>query len=128
MAEAIKEGIEEQGENAILKSVEEATLDDVKESKAVVLGSPAMGQEELAEEMDVFVKKIEEAGIKDKVVGVFGSYNWGNGEWLRDFVKRLKDDGFKVVDEGLKIQLSPDQQGLKMCREYGKMILEKLKS
>ena len=126
MANAIKEGIEQEGENVLLKPVEEALLDDVKDAKALVLGSPSMGAEELAEEMDEFLKRVEDAGIRDKIAGAFGSYDWGEGEWMEDFIKRLKEDGFNVIGDGLIINLTPDEEGLEKCKEYGKEILESL--
>ncbi len=127
MAEAIKEGIGQDGGDVLLKPVEQASLSDVKDAKALIVGSPSMGAEELAEEMDVFLKQVEAAGIRDKVAGAFGSYDWGDGEWMEDFVKRLKEDGFSVVGDGLIINLTPDEEGLEKCREYGKEILENLR-
>ncbi len=126
MAKAIKNGIELEGGDVLLKSVDEAKLDDVKEAKAIIFGSPSMGQEVLADEMEDFVSQIEEAGVKGKVAGAFGSYDWGDGEWMRNFIKRLKDDGFEVVGDGLIINLIPDEEGLQKCREYGKTILKKV--
>jgi len=127
MAKAIKEGIESSGGVALLKSVENAGLDDIKDAKAIVLGSPAMGAEELSEEMESFVSKMEKEGIKDKVAGAFGSYGWGDGQWMRDFVDRLRNDGFGVVGDGLMINSTPDEEGLERCREYGRMILKEIK-
>ena len=127
MAEAIKEGIEQGGGDVLLKQVEQVSLDDVKDVKALILGSPSMGAEELAEEMDEFLKQIEDAGIKDKIAGAFGSYDWGDGEWMEGFISRLKEDGFNVVGDGLIINLTPDEEGLEKCRAYGKEILESLR-
>ena len=127
MANAIREGIEQEGGNVSLKPVEEASLDDVKDAKALVLGSPSMGAEELAEEMDEFLKRIEDAGVRDKIAGAFGSYDWGDGEWMGDFVNRLEEDGFNVIGDGLIVNLAPDEEGLEKCREYGKEILEKIR-
>ena len=126
MAKAIKEGIESGGKDVLLESVENAKLDDIKDAKAIVLGSPAMGAEELAEEMESFVSGMEKEGIKDKVVGAFGSYGWGDGKWMRDFVDRLRNGGFRVVGNGLMINSTPDEEGLERCREYGRMILKEI--
>ena len=127
MAEAIKEGIKSEGASVLLKAVEQAELDDVRDADAIFLGSPSMGAEELAEEIEDFVSQIEKAGIKGKVAGAFGSYDWGDGQWMRDFVERLKTDGFDVVGDGLMINLTPDKEGLEKCQEYGKTILKKIK-
>ncbi|MEA3255742.1 MAG: flavodoxin [Candidatus Altiarchaeota archaeon] len=127
MAEAIKEGIESNGVDVSLKPVEEARLEDIKDAKIVVLGSPAMGAEELAEEMEPIVSQMEKEGMNDKVAGAFGSYDWGDGQWMSDFVDRLRRDGFKVVGDGLIIHLTPCEEGLERCREYGRMILKEIK-
>ena len=126
MAQAIKEGAESAGGDVLLKSVEQTSLDDVKDAKAIVLGSPSMGEEELAEEIEDFLKQIEEAGIKDKVAGAFGSYDWGDGEWMKGFVERLSKDGFKVAGDGLIMNLTPDEEGLEKCREYGKKVKDEI--
>jgi len=127
MAEAIKEGVESAGVDVSLKPVEKATINDVKDAKAVIFGSPAMGAEVLADEIEDFVSQIESEGIAGKVAGAFGSYDWGNGEWMRNFVARLKKDGFDVVGEGLIVQLTPGNNEKEQCREYGKQIAEKVK-
>ncbi|MEA1924717.1 MAG: flavodoxin, partial [Candidatus Altiarchaeota archaeon] len=59
--------------------------------------------------------------------GAFGSYDWGDGQWMRDFVDRLRKGGFRVVGAGLTINLTPDEEGLERCREYGRMILKEVK-
>ncbi len=127
MAKAIKKGIEEKRGSVSLRKVEETQFSDVEEADAIVFGSPSMGQEKLAEEMEDFICQIEKVRISDKIVGAFGSYDWGDGEWMRDFGERLKNDGFDVIGNGLIIKLIPDEGALKKCQEYGKMILEKIK-
>ncbi len=127
MAEAIKEGIESAGGKAELKTVEEASLDDVRKADAFAIGSPAMGIEELADEIEVFVDGMEKEKITGKTVGVFGSYKWGDGAWMKDTVARLRKDGFSVVGVGLILQLTPDEAGLQACRAYGKKIAEAAK-
>lgn len=127
MAKAIKEGIESEGGDVLLKRIEETRLDDIKDAKAIVLGSPSMGAEELAEEMDSFVSQMENEEMNDKVAGAFGSYDWGDGQWMKDFIDRLRKGGFKVVGDGLIIHLTPDDEGLERCRGYGGMILKEIK-
>ena len=126
MAEAVGEGIESRGVTVSLKEVADATLNDVREADAVVLGSPSMGNEELAEEMEEFMSEIEKAGITSKVAGAFGSYDWGDGEWMRDFVERLRKNGFDVVEDGLIVELIPDEENIEECREYGKDVVRRI--
>jgi len=77
--------------------------------------------------MEYFVSQMEKEGIKNKIAGAFGSYDWGDGQWMRDFVERLKKDGFGVVEDGLTIHLTPGDEEKEQCREYGKQIAEKVK-
>ena len=86
----------------------------------------AIGEGIEREAVDVFLKQVEVAGIRDKIAGAFGSYDWGDGEWMQDFVKRLKENGFSVVGDGLIINLTPDEEGLEKCRGYGKRILKEI--
>lgn len=127
MAEAIKEGVGSAGVDFSIKSVEEATIADVKDAKAIIIGSPSMGDEVLADEIEDFVSQLENEGITGKVAGAFGSYNWGDGQWIRDFVERLKKDGFDVVGDGLIVQLTPGDEEKEQCRKFGKQIAEKVK-
>ncbi|MDA8235195.1 MAG: flavodoxin [Clostridia bacterium] len=124
MAKAIGEGITEAGGEAIVKTVSKATLEDVLQADAVALGSPSMGSEVLEEdEFEPFIANLKGQPVVGKVAGAFGSYDWGDGQWMRDFVARLGDYGFKVVGDGLIIQLTPDGEGLEKCRDYGKAIV-----
>ena len=57
-----------------------------------------------------------------KKVAIFGSYDWGDGQWLRDWADRLKNAGAEVINgEGLKINLTPDDDGLAECKKLGAM-------
>lgn len=59
--------------------------------------------------------------IKGKKIALFGSYGWGDGEWMRDWEKRVLDAGATLVSsEGLIINETPDDEGLEQCREFGK--------
>ena len=127
MAEAIKEGAESAGVSVSIKLVDNASIDDVKDANAVILGSPSTGAEVLADEMEDFVSQMEKEGIKNKIAGAFGSHGWGSGQWMRDFVKQLKKNGFNVIGGGLTIHLTPGDEEKEQCRNYGKQIAEKVK-
>ena len=56
-----------------------------------------------------------------KSVGLFGSYGWGDGQWMRDWVQRTQDANANLYqDEGLMINETPDEDGLEQCREFGR--------
>jgi len=122
MAEALAEGAESKGAEVVLLSVDKADIEDVLSSDAIALGCPSMGAEVLEEdEMEPFVVKLEKQcdRLKNKPMGLFGSYDWGDGQWMFDWEDRMKSAGVKLVSEGLRIQNTPDSEGLEACRSLG---------
>lgn len=119
MANAVLEGARASGAEVYFSTADSADEGEVASSDAVFLGSPAMGDEVLEDSMEEFYGKIEPS-LAGKKVAVFGSYDWGDGQWLRDWTQRLSGAGADVVDaEGLKCQLTPDESGLEECRKLG---------
>ncbi len=125
MAEAVGEGITRAGKEAEVLEVSAASLDDLKGVSAFALGCPAMGAEVLEEtEMEPFVEEVEKFAA-GKNIALFGSYGWGDGEWMRDWVDRMKSAGANVVgDEGLIINETPDDDGLEECRSLGQQLAD----
>lgn len=121
MAKAVEEGILEAGGEAKMLAVGAASADDVKDAKALALGCPASGSEQLEEtEMEPFVEQFEKiAGGKN--VALFGSYGWGGGEWMHNWEDRLKAAGASIVGgKGIVCMEAPDEEVLKECRELGR--------
>lgn len=123
MAQAIGQGITESGKTAEVLEVGSVAASDLKEADTFVLGCPAMGAEVLEEmEMEPFVEEVESFS-KGKNVGLFGSYGWGDGQWMRDWVERMEQAGANVVNgEGLICQDAPNESALNECVEFGKEI------
>lgn len=92
----------------------------MKEDVAFALGCPAMGAEVLEEaEMEPFVMALETM-VNGKNIALFGSYGWGDGEWMRDWVDRMVAAGAKVVNgEGLMCHEVPDDDALNECCTLG---------
>ena len=120
MAQAVAQGIEEAGKKAKLAEVSAADLKDVK---AFALGCPAMGAEVLEEdEMEPFVAEVE-GFAAGKTVGLFGSYGWGDGQWMRDWTDRMNGCGAAVLNgEGLICNETPDDAALAECEALGKAL------
>ena len=120
MAEAVGKGASDAGADVSVVYVGDATLDALKECKAFALGCPAMGAEVLEEaEMEPFVADVE--GIcSGKTIGLFGSYGWGDGQWMRDWCERVKEDGAVLFsEEGLICNETPDDDAQAACRKLG---------
>lgn len=120
MAKAIAQGAEAAGAEVKLMTVSEASEADVTGCDLLALGCPAMGAEVLEEdEFEPFFTSIE-GKLSGKKVALFGSYGWGDGQWMRDWKARA--DGANAVvyqDEGLILNEAPDEEGLAQCRAFG---------
>ncbi|MDF2941326.1 MAG: flavodoxin, short chain [Herbinix sp.] len=123
MAEAIGKGIEEAGKQAEVLEISKVTLEDLKEASVFALGCPAMGGEVLEEdEMEPFVNKVEKF-VAGKQIGLFGSYDWGDGQWMRDWEERMIDAGAVIVGgEGIIANNTPDNTAVEACIEMGKAL------
>ncbi|MBH1941804.1 flavodoxin [Mobilitalea sibirica] len=120
MAEAVAEGCTDM--EVRLLQVSEASVDHVAEADAVAFGCPAMGSEELDDtEMEPFIASLSD-NVVNKPIVLFGSYGWGNGEWMADWEDRMLDLGAKLITEGLIINEMPDEEGIKKCKELGKTL------
>lgn len=121
MAEAVARGIRSEGKESAVVEVGSISPEELKEEAVFALGCPAMGAEVLEEsEMEPFVETLE-AFVKGKTVGLFGSYGWGDGEWMRDWEARMQQAGANVIGgEGVICQGTPDQEALEKCEELGK--------
>ena len=119
MASAIKKGAEGAGNQVEFVNLAESTP-SIDGYDVIVLGSPAMGCEVLEESyMEPFFTSIE-GSISGKNVALFGSYDWGEGEWLSNWEDRVKTAGANLVCESLKINLTPDAAGEGLCENFGK--------
>ena len=120
MANAVAEGATEAGKEAEVVEVSSASLDDLKAAKGFALGCPAMGCEVLEEsEMEPFVCDVE-GFAAGKTIALFGSYGWGDGQWMRDWVQRAQDDGAQLFsEEGLICNETPDDDVQAACRKLG---------
>lgn len=123
MALAVEEGLKTQGVVGVVINVNKASREDILNADAVALGCPAMGSEVLEEEeMEPFVSSLKGEELGNKPFVLFGSYDWGDGQWMRDWEERMKNYGADLIGEGLILQDAPDEEGLIKCRELGKKL------
>lgn len=117
MANEIAAGI---GADAEVFSVD-AFHGNVADYDKIAFGCAAMGDEVLEEaEFEPFFSAVE-GSLKGKKVALFGSYGWGDGQWMRDWVQRTNDANAVIyTDEGLIINETPDDDGIAKCKEFGK--------
>lgn len=119
MAKYVAEGIERKGHNPVVTEIGDADPEKLKEAAAFALGCPACGAEELDESMESLIEEIS-GSLEGKRVGLFGSYGWGGGDWMREWEKKMAERGAKIVGgEGVIALESPDEDAVKMLKEMG---------
>ena len=118
MAGFIREGAQKGGADTVLKSVSEASLSDI-ECDVLCLGCPAMDDEVLEEtEFEPFLVSAE-GSLNGRKLALFGSYGWGDGQWMRDWEERMKKAGADLISESLITVEMPEGEE---CRAFGKKI------
>lgn len=119
MANAIAEGVVAAGGQADVKAVTDICVNDALEYDALALGCPAMGAEVLEEiDFEPWFTEIE-GRLSGKTTALFGSYGWGDGQWMRDWQARAESAGASLVADGLTVNETPDEDGLAQCRALG---------
>lgn len=117
MAEAIKTGLAEKGAPVDVFEAEAADAATILGYGKIAFGCPSMGSEVLEEEIFEPFFALVEGGLSGKKVALFGSYGWGDGEWMRDWADRTKKAGAALFGEGLMMLEVPDEAA---CAAYGK--------
>ncbi len=120
MANAIAEGVIAAGGETELFPVSDITPEDALTYSNLALGCPAMGAEELEEaEFAPFYEAIQ-GSLAGKRVALFGSYGWGDGEWMRNWQAEVESTGAELVGgEGLIANNEPDGEALEACKSLG---------
>ncbi len=121
MAKLICEGLKAGGADASMMKAGSVSAGDIGGYDLLVLGSPAMGAEVLEEdEMEPFFSSIE-GSLSGKKVALFGSYDWGDGEWMRTWEDRVRSAGGKLFkNAGLIVHLAPEGDDIAKCSDFGK--------
>ncbi|MEG0250511.1 MAG: flavodoxin [Peptostreptococcus sp.] len=119
MAKAVANGLSKEGVEFDLVNISEDSK-DIKDYEMLMFGCPSMGMEVLEEaEFEPFFEEAEKS-ISGKKVALFGSYGWGDGEWMRNWQDRVESANADLYKgEGLMINETPDDEGLSQCEELG---------
>lgn len=120
MAQAVVEGARKAGASAELFTATEFDGGKVDAFDAIAFGCPAMGAEELEDSEFAPMFESCESKLSGKKIALFGSYGWGDGQWMRDWCERAKEDGAVLFnEEGLICNETPDDDAQAACRKLG---------
>ena len=120
MANAVAEGMKEAGAEVTVMTPDQVNAGFLSGYEAIAFGCPAMGTEVL-EEVD-FQPMFDscKSSLGGKSIALFGSYGWGDGEWMRSWEKDCDDSGLRLVCESVTCCEAPDDAALDACRALGK--------
>ena len=119
MADAVLSGAKNAGAEADLIAAADFSSDQVGSYDGIAFGCPAMGAEVLEEgEFEPMFTSVE-GTLSGKKIGLFGSYGWGDGQWMRDWEDRVKSAGANLVMDGVMANNAPDEAALAECEGLG---------
>ena len=123
MANAVLEGAKNAGADAVLYTASGFSPEDFNHADAVAFGCPSMGAEELEESEFQPMFSSVEGELRDKKIALFGSYGWGDGEWMRTWAERMEQAGAQIVGgEGLICHGTPGADAIDECESLGREV------
>ena len=124
MAAAVAEGIREKGAEAALFTATEFDASMVDDFDAIAFGCPSMGAEQLEESEFEPMFSACEPKLQGKKIALFGSYGWGDGEWMRNWEETCAADGAVLACESVICNDAPDDDAQAACRSLGAALAE----
>ena len=122
MATSVLEGVKEAGAEGTLLTPPEFDASMAASFDAIAFGCPAMGSEVLEEDEFEPMFSACEAALSGKKIALFGSYGWGDGEWMRNWEERCVGDGAVLACESVICNETPDDDAQASCKALGKAL------
>ena len=119
MANAVLEGMKAAGAEAELFTSEQADAAKLAGFDAIAFGCPAMGAEELEETEFAPMFDAVKGSLSGKDAALFGSFGWGDGEWMRTWEDTCRGDGATVVCDSVICCGAPDDAAAAECNALG---------
>ena len=124
MAKAVLKGMRTVSPGAEIYTPSDVNAGLVASLDAVALGCPAMGAEMLEDSEFAPMFDDIKTSLAGKKVALFGSYGWGDGEWMRTWESDCDSAGVSLVCESVICTETPDDAALEACRALGKALVE----
>lgn len=122
MAKAVAEGIEAVDSIVTLFTASEFNSALIEDFDAVAFGCPSMGAEELEEYEFLPMFELVKGKLENKNIALFGSYDWGDGEWMQTWEDEVRSLGANLVSEGLIAHLMPEAEDLEKSKKLGETL------
>ena len=122
MADAVAAGAQEAGAEVQVLEASSFGADQMDAYDAVAFGCPSMGSEQLEESEFEPMFTDCEAKLSGKKIALFGSYGWGDGEWMRNWEQTCTDDGAVLACDSVICNEAPDDDAVEACKALGKAL------
>ena len=122
MAGLVLEGVKSAGGQADVFTAGEFTPEKAKEYGAIAFGCPSMGVEQLEESEFEPMYAAVKPELGGKSVVLFGSYGWGDGEWMRNWAEDCESAGANLVAEPVTANGAPDTDASEACKALGQAV------
>ena len=122
MAAQVAAGAKEAGAEVDLLTASEFDAGKMDEYDAVAFGCPSMGAEQLEEDEFAPMFSVCEPKLNGKKIVLFGSYGWGDGEWMRTWEDTCRSDGAVLACESVICNEAPDDEANAACMALGKAL------
>ena len=124
MAMAVAEGAKNKGAEVSVLTAGEFSAAQMSAFDAVAFGCPSMGAEQLEESEFEPMFSDCEGEIRGKNIALFGSYGWGDGEWMRTWEQDCRGANISLVCESVICCETPGDIELEACRELGRELVK----
>ena len=123
MASAVAEGVKEKGSEAVMLTSAEFDASMVDDFYGIAFGCPSMGAEELEDGEFAPMFEACESKLSGKKIALFGSYGWGDGEWMRNWEQTCISDGAVLACDFVICNEAPDEDGVAACKALGASLM-----
>ena len=123
MANAVLDGVKGKGAEAVLLTASQFDASMIDSFDAIAFGCPSMGAEQLEESEFEPMFSACETKLKGKKIALFGSYGWGDGEWMRNWEEACLADGAILACDSVICNEAPDDEGVEMCISLGEALV-----
>ena len=123
MAEAVAEGAKSAGAEVTLANVNDFDSSSVADFDGIAFGCPAMGAEVLEDSEFEPVFNECEPKLNGKKIALFGSYGWGDGEWMRTWEESAGNAGAILACDSVMANEEPDDEAKTACRNLGQTLV-----
>ncbi|MBE6852269.1 MAG: flavodoxin [Ruminococcus sp.] len=119
MASAVMEGAQTKGAEALMLTASQFDVSQMDSYDAIAFGCPSMGAEELEESEFAPMFEACKEKLNGKKIALFGSYGWGDGEWMRNWDEICKNAGAVMACDYVICNEAPDNEAIAACKSLG---------